>query len=288
MYKYDLRERLVLTALCALAYFLMDAPLRVTEVLPPFAGIKNFLPFTLGLFFGLWGVTGCVTGCILSGLATGASVSAILYECVCTMITGLGMFFGWHILSKSHRISFKTIRDYGRYTLLAAVLSMLCLRLPVSAAYFITGMIIGIPVNILFSSVLYIEPVMPRWCSYDYDAVFCLMQGAESLDDANEMIEASALGRGITMKRVFEIQSCLEEILIRILNAVPDAKIHVMLIFEDAISARMHYEGRKYNPFAIGKDEDEIAIMSLKIIKHRALRASFAWTAGINKIHVVV
>ena len=278
----------MLVFLCGLAYFLMDVPVQMTGILPSFAGIKNFLPSTLGLFFGLYGVSGCIAGCILSALLVNHSVSAVMYECVCIAAVGLGMFYGWHFRNSDHRIHFKARRDYVRFTVLLAVLSGLCCDVRVSLAYFLTGLFIGVPVNILLSSLLYVEPVMPRGCSYEYDAVFCLMNGADSLDDANEMIESSALGRGITMKRVFEIQSCLEEILIRILKAVPDARVHVMLMFGDAISARMHYEGGKYNPFVIEKDEDDIDIMSLKIIKHRALRASFVYSEGINKIHVVV
>ena len=288
MYKAGFHERLMLVVLCGTTYFLMNVPVQMTGILPSFAGIKNFLPSTLGLFFGVYGVSGCIVGCLLSALLVNHSVSTVMYECVCIAVVGLGMFYGWHFRNSDHRIHFKAGRDYARFIFLLAVLSGLCCDVRVSLAYFLTGMFIGVPVNILLSSLLYIEPVMPRWCSYDYDAVFCLMQGAESLDDANEMIEESAMSRGITMKRVFEIQSSLEEILIRVLKAVPDAKVHVMLIFGDAISARMHYEGKKYNPFLIEKGEDEIDIMSLKIIKHRALRASFIYSEGVNKIHIVV
>lgn len=291
MFKANIRERLILVILCGVAYILMDVPVQMTGVMPSFAGIKNFLPSTLGLFFGIYGVSGCIAGCAVSALVVNNPAGAVTYECVCIAVIGLGMFYGWHIRNSDHRIRFKTLKDYARFIVLLALLSGLsglCCDVRVSLAYFLTGLFIGIPVNILLSSLLYIEPVLPHWCSYEYDASFCLMNGAESLDDANELMESAAQNKGIAMKRVFEIQSCLEEILIRILNTLPEAKIHVMLQYGDAISARMHYMGRKYNPFAIEKNEDEIDIMSLKIIKHRALRASFMYSEGVNKIHVVV
>ncbi|MBQ6981459.1 MAG: hypothetical protein IJQ15_03410 [Synergistaceae bacterium] len=292
------REKLTLTLLCALAYFVIDAPVQMTHVLPSFAGIKNFLPLTLGLFFGAYGVAGCVIGCVASAFLVNLPVPDILREIVCIVIIGLGMFHGWHHTTKSGRISFKTWPDYGRYSVLLARLCLCVwavyitssLNAGVSAglAYFLTGLFIGIPVNILFSSLLYIEPVMPRGKFPVNDADFCLLPDAESLEGANEILEMSAMKRGVKMKRVLEIQSCIEELALRIHKAHPDARISVSVTFGDAISARLHYCGEKYNPFRIDPDEDEIDIMSLKIIKHRAIRASFSNLGGENNVHVVV
>ena len=281
-------ERLTLVFLCGVTYFLLDAPLQVTGILPPYAGIKNFLPFTLGLFFGIYGVSGCVLGCVVSSLLLHPTLYDALYECYCVSVTGLGMFTGWHYLVKSHKVTFKTLPDYGRYIMLIVLMSVLCLRVPVSASYFLFGTFVSIPVNILFSSLLHIEPVMPKNYQRSYDAEFCLLFGMDSLDGANEVIETTAENYGLSMKRVLELQSCLEELIIRILNADKDAKISVTLQYGDAISAKLTYEGRKYDPFIIGKNEDEIDIMSLKIIKHRAIRASFRYSGGVNMVHVVV
>ncbi len=288
MQKISLRRKFTLVCLSALAYVLMDIPVQMTGVLPSYAGIKNFLPFTLGLFFGLYGATGCIAGCVLSSFAMNLPVSAVMYECFCIAVTGLGMFFAWHIADRSGRIRFKSLRDYGRYTVLLAVLSALCGNVSVSCAYFLTGLFIGVPVNILFSSLLYVEPVVPGWCRYEYDAVLTLEAGTESFEDANQMIAFSAIDLEIKPKRIYEIQSCIEELSIRIFKAIPDAKINISLQFGDAISSRLKYDGRKYNPLRVEKDEDEIDIMSLQIIKHRALRASFSFHEGTNEIHVVV
>lgn len=292
------REKLTLTLLCALAYFVIDAPVQLTGILPSYAGIKNFLPSTLGLFFGAYGAAGCVIGCVLSAVMTGAEFPVVMREIVCVIVVGMGMFHGWHLTTKSGRISFKTWPDYGRYVLLLARLCLCVwavyitssLNAGVSAglAYFLTGLFIGVPVNILFSSLLYIEPVMPRGKFQVNDADFCLLPDAESLEGANEILEMSAMKRGVKMKRVLEIQSCIEELALRIQKAKPDARISVSVTFGDAISARLHYGGEKYNPFHVDPDEDEIDIMSLAIIKHRAIRASFSYSGGENQVHAVV
>lgn len=288
MSKDSIREKIMLAFLCGLSYFLLDAPVQLTGVLPSFAGIKNFLPFTLGLFFGVLGVSGCIIGCILSGLTVNPNVSALAYECFCIAITGLGMFWCWHKLFKIQRISFKTSRDLMHYIIPLTVLSGLCLNIPVSLAYFLTGLFIGVPVIILFSSILYIQPVMPHGSSYDYDAEFCILSGAGSLEDVNEIIEAESGKHGISMKRTFEVQSCLEEFSIRIFSVFPKAKISVQIIYGEAISAHLSWPGCKYNPLKIQQDEDEADVISLKLIKHRALRASYSYSDNINKIHVVI
>ena len=288
MQRVSTHRELTLVCLSAGAYILMDLPVQMTGIFPSYAGIKNFLPVTLGLFFGLYGVIGCMAGCILSSLAVSFSAGAVMYECYCIAVTGLGMFFMWHILDKSGRIAFKSLRDYGRYIVILAVMSALCGRVPVACAYFLTGLFIGVPVNILFSSLLYVEPVLPRWCRFEYDTAFTLEDNADSLEAANQDIAFSAIDREIKPKRIYEIQSCIEELSIRIFKAIPEAKINITVQFGDAVSSRLEYDGIKYNPFLIEKDEDEIDIMSLKIIKHRALRASFSYYDGQNHIHVVI
>ena len=175
-----------------------------------------------------------------------------------------------------------------RYIFLTILASILCLNLDFMVSYFITGIVIGLPVNILFGSLLYVEPFVPSFAAIKYDAEFELENISGSLDKANDILESTAEGRYINLKRVFEIQSCLEELSIRIFSAIPEAKIKIKLIYYNAISMRLDYLGKKYNPFKVNKNEDILDIMSLNIIKHRALRASYIYTEGENKIHVVI
>ena len=104
-----MRERVKLIVICALAYLLMDAPVQMTQILPSYAGIKNFLPSVLGLFFGAWGVIGCVIGCVVSACPVNPDIPAVLHECWCIIATGLVMFIGWHLTAPPSR--------HGRITL---------------------------------------------------------------------------------------------------------------------------------------------------------------------------
>ena len=287
-HKIDIQTKIFLIAISAFVYLLLDIPIRMTEILPFYAAIKNALPFILGLFFGLYGLLGICVGCVISSLFMGVSFYEILNECRCIIMAGGVMFYGWHYFSSSHRIHFKNVRHYIRYLLLSIVASILCFDFDYTLSYFICGIIIGLPANILFGSLLFVEPIMPVWCAYNYDTSFIIDDGGKNLENINEILQNTAEEKGIKLKRVFEIQSCIEELSIRIFNAIPDVKLHVRLIYSQAVSVRINYNGRKYNPFKVVRGESDIDIMSLKIIKHRALRASFMYYKGENKIHVVM
>ncbi|MBQ7195956.1 MAG: DMT family transporter [Synergistaceae bacterium] len=286
--KIALNRKIFVAVLTAVIYILLDIPVMMTGFLPDYAGIKNALPFITGLFYGIYGMTGCIIGCLVSSVLMGETFISMLWECWCITAISLSMYYGWHIFSKSHRINFKKARHYIRYLFLSLFASVLCLKPDYMVSYFLTGILIGFPMNILFGSLLYIEPFVPSFASAKADAEFELKNDSGSLESANDFLQDTAISKGVNLKRVFEIQSCLEELSIRIFKAVPDAVIKVRVIYYNAISMRLSYTGIKYNPFKINKNEDILDIMSLNIIKHRALRASFIYSGGGNKIHVVM
>ena len=286
--KISLNKKFFVVILTAFIYVLVDIPVLMTGFLPDYAGIKNSFPFIAGFFYGNYGVIGCCIGCFISSFIMGETFSSMLWECWCLIIIGNCIYYGWHLLSKSHRIHFKKLKHYTRYIILSFVASILCLNPDYMISYFLTGILIGLPVNILFGSLLYIEPFVPSFAVLKSDAEFELENVSGSLDKANDFLQDTAMSKGANLKRVFEIESCLEELSIRIFNAIPDAKIKVKVIYYNAISMRLSYLGVKYNPFIINKGEDVLDIMSLKIIKHRALRASFIFHSGENNIHVVI
>ena len=218
----------------------------MTGLLPVHAGIKNFLPFTSGLFFGFSGVIGCCLGCTVSFLARGLGISEIITECLRVSVTGLGMWYGWNFFSDS--VTFTHYRHLTIYTILTAILSALCFNAQVSSAYFFCGMLISLPLNILLGSVLRIVPLLPNGKSVKNDASFIIDTSAESLNNANEILEVSGQKAGIEMKQIFEIQSCIEELTIKILKALPDAQIKTEIRFGNAVSVHVSYIGSKYNP----------------------------------------
>ena len=286
--KISLNKKIFVVILTTFIYVLVDIPVLMTGFLPDYAGIKNSMPFIAGFFYGIYGVIGCCIGCFISSSIMGETFSSILWECWCLIVIGNCIYYGWHLLSKSHRVHFKKLKHYTRYIILSFIASILCLNPDYMISYFLTGILIGLPVNILFGSLLYVEPFVPSFAVVKADAEFELENVSGSLDKANDFLQDTAMGKGVNLKRVFEIESCLEELSIRIFNAIPDAKIKVKVIYYNAISMRLSYPGLKYNPFRINKGEDVLDIMSLKIIKHRALRASFMFYEGENKVHVVM
>lgn len=288
MQERNFSENLELVIMSCLAYILLDIPVRITAFFSINAGLKSFLPSTLGLFFGPYGIIGCCIGCIVSSLIIGAGWSSAVYECWCIFVNGIIIWYGWHIFSRSHRIHFKTIRKYVIFAGLLGAGAGLCFDMNYALSYFAAGMIVGLPINILMAGPLAVEQIVPGFCKAKDDVVFSLSSDAESLEKANELLEDTAYAKGVNIKRIFEIESCIEELSIRIFKVIPGTTLKVRIYYDDATSMRLNYQGRKYNPFIIGKDDDIINITSLKIIKHRALRASFEYSGGENHIHIVV
>ena len=285
-FSIDLHWQIIFAS--AVAYFLIDFPVQLVNIFPVHIGIKNFLPFTLGLFFGFNGVIGCCLGCVLSFSLIGLSSSEILHECVYITITGWGIWMGWHLFSRSHKIFFLLPKHYVRYCSLVFVLSALCFDVRISISYIVCGLLAALPLSIIFGNLLGIEPILPGKLKLKYDAEFEITSDPETLNEANETLEAAGFELRAAMKQVLEIQSCIEELSIRIFNVQPQAKINIQVRFGNAVSVKMNYMGEKYNPFIIQKDEDMLDIMSLNIIKHRALRASYSYNDNENFVHVVI
>ena len=286
--KVNNRKKFYIIVIIAIIYIVVDIPVVMTEFLPNYIGIKNALPFITGLFWWIYGVIGCCVGAVISSIFLAETINSILWECWCTIAIGLCMYFGWLYFSAIHRILFKKMNHYLIYIISAIIGSFLCLKPEYTLSYLAAGILIGLPVNILFGSILYIEPVLPSWCRLKYDAEFELDPGNESLLTANEILQRAAEANKIDSKRIFETQSCLEELSIRIFKAIPDAKIKVKVIYQEAISIWLEYIGAKYNPFIINKNDNIFDITSLKIIKHRALRASYFYVDGENKVHAII
>ena len=179
--KVNNRKKFYIIVIIAIIYIVVDIPVVMTEFLPNYIGIKNALPFITGLFWGIYGVISCCVGAVISSICLAETINSILWECWCIIVVGLCMYFGWLYFSTIHRILFKKMNHYLGYIISAIIGSFLCLKTEYILSHFAAGMFIGLPINILFSSILYIEPILPDWCNIKYDAEFELNPGAESL-----------------------------------------------------------------------------------------------------------
>ena len=424
--KIGQRAMRVIAAACV--YFLADYPVQLTHFLQfgPYIGIKNFLPTTLGLLFGPYGVLGSLIGCTATSCLLSTPIMSMLLEWICIILPGLGIWILWHLVSYSHKIHFKSPSNYFRYFIIIFLLYTICGLLSyffveggayseIMGSYISLSFLVGIPVNILFNGVLCLKPILPPtdrfspnaetitlpareasmqsmfefldgfvhknaidstqgpniqasleeifrrilkcnptsdiWLQICYDGIFSavlkydgphinplvlqkdedeidqaglllflhrilnigyrhinnhnrvrfrlsdglsalLTKAPESLEQFNEQLEEYAISQKVAKKvgrkQLFGLQNCLEELYIRICRVAPDTKITINVMYDDTFSVRIAYMGRKYNPLLIGADEDEMDIASLKLIKHRALRASYKYKYEENIVHIVI
>lgn len=284
-----------------LVYFLLDFPIRFTGAyhLPGWLGIKSFLPFTCGLFFGPLGALGSALGAVLAGLLCQAETAVILTEILCILLTGLGCWLCWFAVYRDGHVRFERYRELGVYAALVLGLSLLCggvsaallgreMFLPTAGIFALTGLLVGLPVNILLGGIFCVTPVLPRYSREEGGISFLLTPRDAASETVNEAIEEEALPKKIPMKRVFEIENCLEELYIRIRRKLPEAEVYGKVELGSTISLRIWVTGAKYNPFLKEPDEDEMDLISLKLLRHRALRASYSYTGGQNQIRIVV
>ena len=424
MNSFERHQRILLLLSTACVYFLADLPVQLTGFLQynSVIGIKNFLPTTLGLLFGPYGVFGAVIGCTATAIILRTPISLMLLEWLCIILPGIGIWLLWHIGSSSPRIRFKRVSNYFRYIGILLVLYAICGGLSrffidggafweIMVSYVSLSVLVGIPVNILFNGVLCLDLVLPPTyylansadsvtiqanpsaikdllefldgisqekliatvkkveyqntleeiflriikakatggihvqisltnvmsAVFTYDGpainpmlprddddeidkaglamfrhrtlhtnylhrggmniihflttdglVAMLTSDAESLEQFNEQLEDYATALNIGRKQLFALQNCLEELYIRICKAIPDVRITIQVTYDDTFSIQLSYAQRPYNPLLIGKEEDEMDIASLKLIKHRALRASYKYKYAENLVHIVI
>lgn len=301
MKKFDWNRHGKLFLLSSVIYLLLDLPVQATGFLSfgPYIGIKNFLPTTLGLQFGPAGILGSCAGCVCTALFLGTPVREVLLECICILIMGTGTWFLWHLGSGTHRIHFKRAINYLKYFGLLVGLSVICgcislvlveagAFVSTMVSYIALGLLVGIPINIMANGLFCFEAILPPPYKPQYAVSGVISADSESLMLLNETLEEFAFSKKLNQRRIFEFQSCLEELAIRILVKIPDAQIQVQINYDDTLSARLHYAGQKYNPLHIEKGEDELDIMGLKLVKHRALRAAYQYQRPTNHIHVVI
>ena len=170
----DVPRKLRYLLLCAAAYLLSDLPIQLTGFLHfgSWIGIKCFLPVTLGLFFGPWGVAGGMMGCIAAAGILHTPLMEAALECACIVVLGTGMWLLWYPCSGSCKVGFKQVRHILIYAGLLLGLSLLCGWMslpflqgacwPTVAAYTALGLLVGLPVNIILGSLFSLEPVLKQ------------------------------------------------------------------------------------------------------------------------------
>lgn len=294
-------EMLLLAGISAVLYFVLDFPIRTTGAFafPDCIGIKSFLPFSLGLFLGPAGAIGSAAGGLVTSLLVRTTPVACIAETVCVLLVGLGTWCLWFARERDGNVRLERAGDFTWYFVIVALLSLGASGvtaaiegrdafLPTLIGFAITGALVSSLANILIGGIFCLDPILPPWCRAHSDILVQLPPEAPSPDAVNEEIESVASEKKISRKRAFEIENCLEELYIRIRGNVPQADVHGRIDMGTTISMRLQYAGEKYDPFRAGASEDEVDLISLKLLRHRALRASYTYRGGENRIHIVV
>lgn len=264
-------------------------------------GLKNFIPVTAGLLWGIWGVLGSCLGCIITALFLKTPPVFVAAESFCNIFIGIGLWTIWHSVVKNHYIGFKHKRDFLLYIFSLILLSFFSaalvslvsgqkMTLHIFLAYTSMGIFVSLPLIILFGSLLNVQTALPSKQKLQPDIICSITADQESLAICNEKIEEKALACKMPVKRIFEVQSCIEELSIRVFKALPDTSITLSILFGNAISVRIVYQGKPYDPFRQEADDNDLSMAGLRILRHRALRASvFSSRKKLEtKIHIVI
>ena len=302
-----IRKYLRYVLISAIVYFCFDYFIQITRFLQcySFVGLKSFLPMTLGLNFGIYGVLGELIAVIIVHFILNTGNAFFIQEIVIIVVFGFGAWFLWHIQSRTHRIHFKYLANFIRYILLSTFLSLVCAAIGVCVVNIIAfeetlvwnismDILVGMPINIIYAGLMNLNPVLPpiyingKRIKEKNDVLYTVDNKIESFQMLNERIEEVLIKNKIDIKKTFIIQNLVEEIYLRIMKRFPNAVIDIKANCDVDFSIEFIYINEKYNPFISSKDEEAASEAGLKIIKHKALLAFYNYLYGENNVHVVI
>ena len=302
-----IRKNIRYIYISAIMYFCFDYFVQITGFLQcySFVGLKSFLPMTLSLNFGLYGIIGELIAVIITHFILNTATAFFIQEIVIILVFGFGAWVLWHVQSRTHRIHFKYLANFVRYILLSFFLSFVCAVIGIQIVNRIAfeeilvwnlamNLLVGIPVNIIYAGLMNLNPVLPpiningKRIKEKNDVLYTVDNKVESFQTLNEKIEEVLIKDKVDVKKMFIVQNLIEEMYLRIMKRFPNAIIDIKANNDVDFSIEFVYIGEKYNPFILRKDEEEDAIAGLKIIKHRALLAFYSYLYGENRVHIVI
>lgn len=302
-----IRKNLRYIYIAAIVYFCFDYFVQITGFLQcySFVGLKSFLPMTLSLNFGFYGILGELIAVCLTHILVPTGNLFFIQEVLIIIIFGFGAWFLWHIQSRTHRIHFKYLANFVRYILISVFLSFVCAVISIGIVNTIAfeeilvwhismNALVGIPVNVIYAGLMNLNPVLPpiyingKKIKEKNDVLYTVDNKVESFQVLNEKIEEVLIKEKVDMKKTFTIQNLVEEMYLRIMKRFPNAVIDVKANCDVDFSIEFIYIGERYNPFVLRNDEEEISAAGLKIIKHRALLAFYSYIYGENNVHIVI
>ena len=302
-----IKKHILLIVFSVVIYFCFDYFVYRTSFLHvySFVGLKSFLPMVLGLNFGIYGVIGELIAVSIKCNLIHSPTNFLLMESIIVTVIGIGTWFLWHINSLTYRIHLRFVRNYVRFILIIVTLSVICAfigRKLVNQYAFDEIMIwtismsilVGIPIEIIYGSLMNLDPILPpilvngKRIELVDDIKYTVTAETETFQVFSGMVEELLEREKADMKRTFEIQNIVEEMYLRIINKYPKAVIDIKANYDITFSIEFLFIEKKYNPFVIGKNETAEDTAGLKIVKHKALLASYYYDMGLNYVHIVI
>ena len=302
-----IKQHIMLVVFSAIIYFCFDYFIIQTSFLHvySFVGLKSFLPMVLGLNFGIYGVIGELIAVSIKCYLIHSTMNFFLMECIIVIIIGIGAWYLWHINSVTYRIHLRFVQNYVRYILIIVTLSLICAcisRKMINQFAFDEIMIwnismsilVGIPIEIIYGSLMNLDPILPplyingKRIELNDDLKYTITADVETFQSFNMKVEELLERENVDMRRTFEIQNIVEEMYLRIINKYPKAVIDVKANYDITFSIEFLFIEKKYNPFIIKKTETTADAAGLKIVKHKALLASYYYDLGLNYVHIVI
>ena len=302
-------EYLPAFAVCTVIVFLLDLPFRTIGFLGlvPAAGPKNMLPLLLGLLFGPAGCLANGTGLLLSAVVrTDFTYAAGLEGMLTTGVAWLCRSL-WYLPANTCAPRIKKPQELAKFLVLA--LGSGCLLggglalspatryslTPLAAGVQIAGstlawsLLVGLPTLITVTSVLAIEPVLPR--SYRAqvtpDLSFRLMPET-GLNGVGDAVEEFSRSRSMPPKRGYAIMSCVEEVAVLLLGRLTEGEtLSIDLCAGDNILVHFTYGGPRYNPLIMKKSGDP-DMLGILLVREMAIVTRYTRLLGVNHIKIVV
>jgi hypothetical protein len=293
----------VFTVLAAvLVYVFVSVSFEPFEaaVFTSYAGPKNALPAVMGLLYGPFGALGVAIGALAAGALLGAPLMAVLFEAGAAAVMSLGAWRLWYTGGKARVIRIKNIGDIARFFAVTAALSAVCAGaafalsrlgadiswLLVFGSFIVWNALLGIIVIIMMTSIVGVSPVCPRSHPLAPDIDCELPLETESVAVVSDMIDELCFNKILERKRGFQLQSCVEEIILLILAEPTCKNMRLTIRVGDSIIVTMLYDGNARSPFRANNAAYEEQL-GLTLIKQRAFRASHSYRGKINKVHIV-
>lgn len=290
-------------AIIALGYIAVTLPFFESDFLGRglYAGPGCCFLFIIGLLFGRIGIWGCLTGCLGGILLQSLSIWEVVFQLTAAVWLLICPRLLWYSGRRCIQAALRTGRDFIKYIAISLIASGgtgliggLCFKsyvkmAEVAAFTFFWCAAAGIPVIILMLSIMGIQVQCPSRARTPDDLDLQIYGHKEEIGMVNDKIEKLCLEREMEVKASYRLMSCLEELLLRIMengSASAGIKIHVRIC--ETVILSVTCCGPPYNPLLMDSREQMEELIGLKMIRQMSLRASYRRIRGENQIKIVM